>query len=252
VSRERTAVFALHAAVGAAIWRTHDRTPPERLYNSRRGGLSRAVIFLNYPTAIAAISTLPHAGNRALAAAAAPLCAVVAVPGVVDERDMDARPHNIPAVAGIALLVLAGGRDLEGDGRLDRRRLFAAAALIAMATPWILADLGVQTRGMAQPTPSEPGIDRVHIGHHEGLDGVLLALGALLLSRRRTPHWHRLLLALQLSYGTAVAAQDAWHEQVVKRGWASRRLPDVIRPAPTRAWAGLLACTPILRRSLIG
>jgi hypothetical protein len=252
VSRERAAVIALHAAVGAAIWRTHGRTPPKRLYNSRRGGLSRAVVFLNYPTAVAAIATLPHARHRALAIAAAPLCAVVALPGVVDEGDLDARPGNIPAVAGVVLAVLAGGRNLQSDGRLDGRRLVAAAALGAVAAPWILAEVGVQTRGMAEPSPSEPGIDRVHVGHHEGMDGVLLALGALLLARRRTPSWHRHLLALQLAYGTAVAAQDAWHEQVVKRGWASRRLPDVIRPAPTRAWAGLLASAPIVRRSLIG
>jgi hypothetical protein len=252
VSRERAVVIALHAVVGAAIWRTHGRTAPERLYNSRRGGLSRTVVFLNYPTAVTAIASLPHARRRALAAAAAPLCAAVALPGVVDESDLDARRRNVPAIVGVALAVLAGGRDLESDGRLDRRRLLAAAALLAIASPWILAELGVQTAGMAEPTPSEPHIDRVHIGHHEGMDGVLLAVDALLLARRRTPGWHRHLLGLQLAYGAAVAAQDAWHEQVVKRGWASRRLPDVIRPAPTPAWAGLLACAPIVRRALIG
>jgi hypothetical protein len=252
VSRERTCVYLMHAAVGAAIWRTHGRTPPERLYNSRRGGVSRAAVFVNYPTAVAAIATLPHARRRAVAAASAPLCAVVALPGVVDERNLDARWRNLPAIAGVALAVLAGGRALESDPRLDRRRLAAAAVLIVIAAPWILAELGVQTAGMAEPTPGEPHIDRVHVGHHEGMDGLLLALGALILARRRSAGWHRLHLALQLAYGAAVTAQDAWHEQVVKRGLATRRLPDVIRPRPTRAWAGLLACTPLVRRVFIG
>jgi hypothetical protein len=252
VSRERTAVVALHAAVAAAIWRTHAGTPPERLYNSRRGGLSRVVVFLNYPCAVTAVATLPHARRRWAAALAAPLCAVAALPGVVDERDLDAHLRNVPAAAGVALAVLAGGRRLEREPGMDGRRLLAAAALVAVAAPWILAELGVQTAGMSAPTPDAPAIDRVHLGHHEGMDGTLLALGALLLARRRTPAWHRSLLALQLAYGAAVAAQDAWLEQVVKRGWARRRLPDVIRPGPTPAWGCLLACTPLLRRALVG
>lgn len=253
MSRERAAVIALHAGVAAAIWRTHGRTPPERLYNSRRGGASRVAVFLNYPTAVAALATLPHARRRAIAAASAPLCAVVALPGVVDEHDLDAHARNIPAIAGVLLAVLAGGRDaLEPARQLDRRRLVAAATLVALAVPWILAELGRQTRGMAQPTPGDPAVDRVHVGHHEGMDGVLLALGALLLARRRTPCWHRHFLGLQLAYGAAVAAQDAWLEQVVKRGWARRRLPDVIRPAPTRAWGGLIASSAVARRVLIG
>ena len=45
-------------------------------------------------------------------------------------------------------------------------------------------------------------------------------------------------LALMLTYGVAVAAQDAWLEQVVKRGWTSRRMPDVVRPALRRRRLG--------------
>ena len=120
-----------------------------------------------------------------------------------------------------------------------------------MSLPWLLAGAGVQTAGMAQPTPGEPGVDRIHLGHHEGLDGALLAWDALLLSRRRTGTVHSWYLALMLTYGVAVAAQDAWHEQAVKRGWTSRRIPDVVRPAASHAWAALLAATPLVRRLLI-
>jgi hypothetical protein len=55
-----------------------------------------------------------------------------------------------------------------------------------------------------------------------------------------------------VSYGAAVAAQDAWYEQVVKPGHTDRRLPRVIRPAATPAWAGLLASVPLVRRVVIG
>jgi hypothetical protein len=121
-----------------------------------------------------------------------------------------------------------------------------------MSPPWLLAELGIQTAGMRRPTPDEPGVDRVHIGHHEGMDGVLLALDSLLLSRRRSGAWHRRLLALTFAYGVMVAAQDAWYEQVVKPGHARRRLPQVIRPQVSPAWAGLLASVPLVRRLVIG
>ncbi len=253
MSSERRAVWALHGAVAGMIAWTHSRTPADRLYRSQRGGLSRAMVFANYPTAVAAIATLPHARRRRLALLALPLCATTAIPGVIDERDLDARWVNVPALAGVALALTAGERGSapQRDGR-DRRRLIAGLSLICITPHWLLAGLGIQTAGMRRPTPAEPGVDRVHIGHHEGLDGVLLALDALLLSRRSSGRWHRRLLALTFAYGTAVAAQDAWHEQVVKPGHAARRLPQVSRPAASPAWAGLLASAPLVRRLVIG
>lgn len=245
-------MWALHGAVAGMIVWTHSRTPPHRLYRSQRGGWSRAVVFANYPAAIAAIAMLPHARRRKAAAFALPLCATVAVPGVVDDGDLDAHWRNAPALVGVALACAAGEREsLRSEGG-DPRRLLVAAPLIAVSAPWLLAGLGLQTRGMRQPTPGEPGVDRVHVGHHEGLDGVLLALDALLLSRRRSGRWHRRLLALMVSYGAAVAAQDAWYEQVVKPGHSHRRLPQVSRPTMTPAWGGLLASVPLVRRLVIG
>src|SRR3954452_2642016 len=235
---DRRAVFALHAAAASAIAVTHSRVPPERLYNSRRGGLSRAAVFGCFPTAVAAVATLPCSRGK-LRLAALPLCATVAIPGVVDERELDVHLRNAPGLAGVALAALAPPAPLEPRVRGSRLRAAVAGALAAVSVPWLLAGAGVQTAGMAQPTPDEPGVDRVHLGHHEGLDGALLAWDALLLSRRRTGRLHGWYLALMLTYGTAVAAQDAWLEQVVKRGWTDRRLPDLVRPAPTPAWAAL-------------
>ena len=248
---DRRAVFALHAAVAAAIAVTHSRVPADRLYNTRRGGLSRAAVFGCFPTAIAAVGTLPRSRGR-LRLAALPLCATVALPGVVDEHHLDARPRNAPGLTGVALAALASSADAPPLHRgRSRLRPALAIGLAVISAPWLLAGVGRQTAGMAQPTPGEPGVDRVHLGHHEGLDGALLAWDALLLSRRRTGTAHSWYLALMLTYGVAVAAQDAWLEQVVKRGWTRRRMPDVIRPSPTPAWAALLAATPVVRRRLI-
>ncbi len=104
---------------------------------------------------------------------------------------------------------------------------------------------------MAQPTPGEPGVDRVHLGHHEGLDGALLAWDALLLSRRRTGTVHSWYLALMLTYGVAVAAQDAWLEQVVKRGWTQPADPRRRQARPDARLGRAAAATPLVRRLLI-
>jgi len=252
MSAERRAVWALHGAIAGMIVWTYSRTPPRRLYHSRGGGLSRAVVFANYPTAVAAIATLPHARRRRIALLALPLCATTALPGVVDERDLDARWLNAPPLAGVALALAAGERPSAASPGGGRRRALAALPAVCMAPPWLLAELGIQTAGMRHPTPAEPAVDRVHLGHPEGMAGVLLAIDALLLSRRRSGTWHRRLLALMFAYGVMVAAQDAWYEQIVKPGHARRRLPQVIRPAASPSWAGLLASVPLVRRIVIG
>jgi hypothetical protein len=47
-------------------------------------------------------------------------------------------------------------------------------------------------------------------------------------------------------YGLAIAANDLWGEQVVKRGWISIGIPSVLRPAATTAWGVVLAATVVL------
>src|SRR3954471_16972156 len=125
---DRRAVFTLHAAVAAAIAVTQSRVPPARLYNTRRGGLSRAAVFGCFPTAVAAVATLPRSRGR-LRLAALPLCATVALPGVVDERDLDVHVRNVPGLAGVALAACAPPATPRPRVRGGRARTGLAVAL---------------------------------------------------------------------------------------------------------------------------
>jgi hypothetical protein len=53
-------------------------------------------------------------------------------------------------------------------------------------------------------------------------------------------------LAVLLAYGVLVSANDGWNEQVVKRGWTSSGIPDVITPAASAGWAILLVAAAVL------
>jgi hypothetical protein len=46
-----------------------------------------------------------------------------------------------------------------------------------------------------------------------------------------------------LVYGLALALEDFWLEQLYKRDVTSIRLPNMIRPDASPAWAGILAAT---------
>ena len=268
--REVLLVWGLFAAVALAIAVTYGRLPTSELYNvdveGLAGGLGRALVFLNYPTALAAIAVLLVVADRlgrpetsALAAFAGVLCAVVAWPGVVDQADLDARPVNaIPALGvavAAALTALAVGRGGLGKRALQTRwdalRIALAALLVVAALPWIAADLGFSLGGPflsdePRPEPGQPQLIAVHLGHHHGLDGTLLALTALVLSRvvpqtsRRVRPVLAFYLALMLVYGLANALQDFWLEQLVKRGTTSLDLPEMTRPGLTPAWAAIV------------
>ena len=47
------------------------------------------------------------------------------------------------------------------------------------------------------------------------------------------------------AYGIANIANDAWFEQVVKRGWTNWAIPSVLRPDLTIAW-GLIVLGAVL------
>jgi hypothetical protein len=276
--REVLGVWALFAAVGAAICVTYARLPAEDLYHVSRtgleGGLSRVVVFTNWPLALVAPAlgamAAARIGGRAaamLAVVGAVLCAAVAVPGVVDQSDLDARPANAPAAVGVglavALTVAAWRRRGIGRrhplGRGDAVRLGVVALLGAAAIPWIAAELGFFLDGvpvigsvfLTGEVVRDPGgtelLPAVHLGDHHGLVGVLLAASALLLSRplfRLQPGALRSGLSayfsLMLAYGLTLAVQDFWFEQLVKRGTTSHAIPSVIRPAASPTWAAIL------------
>src|ERR671935_423565 len=254
-------LWAMFAVVAVEIVVTYSRIPPAKLYSVSGTGLGagfgRALVFLNFPVALAALPVVALAADRlrrapALVAAvvAAGLCAVVFRPGVVDQYDLDARPVNALPAAGVALAVALS---LAAGLHRERLRLRAApAVLLLLALPWLAADLGfhldgVPVLGWIFLTGKVVGVRAaVHLGHHHGMDGVLLTFAALLLvplaRRVRTPALRLLVgayLGLEVAYGLANAAQDGWLEQVAKRGWTTHVMPGVLRPSATLPWLGI-------------
>ena len=224
-------LWAMFAVVAVEIVVTYSRIPPAKLYSVSGTGLGagfgRALVFLNFPVALAALPVVALAADRlrrapALVAAvvAAGLCAVVFRPGVVDQYDLDARRVNALPAAGVALAVALS---LAAGLHRERVRISAVPGLLLLlAIPWLAADLGFH------------------------LDGVLLAFAALLLvplaRRIRAPALRLvvgLYLGLEIAYGLANTAQDAWLEQVAKRGWTTHVIPSVLRPALTLPWLGI-------------
>jgi hypothetical protein len=233
------------------------------------GGLGRALVFLNYPFVLAAIPTLAVSLDRlepkrawlALAAVAVVLGGVVVAPGVVEQEDLDAKPVNSLPALGVALALALSLLALRrgGLGYVARRlpgdpaRLMLAAVLLVAAIPWLFAELGFYAPWPffgeeLRPEPGDPTLRAVHLGRHHGMDGVLLTLTVLALSRvlpQLRREWLRQVLAVYLSvllaYGLANAVQDFWLEQVVKRGWTDERLPTMTQPSFSIAWALLIA-----------
>jgi hypothetical protein len=274
---EMWGVWGLYIAVAVEIVVTYSRTPLHELYHVSEGGFGggagRALVFLNYSTALVAIALAVLAadgrGGRAAAAVAAvaiALCAWVFVPGVVDQSDLDAKPVNAVAAAGVAValalgLAAAGPRTTRGRLPGDRLRIAIAAVLFLAAIPWLAADLGfsldhtplgsVYQTGELRRQPGVPGLHpAVHLGHHHGMDGTLLAWSALVLSRvavgvraARVRTALLLYLSLMLVYGVANAAQDFWLEQAVKRGWTETEIPSVLQPDLDLAWGVIVLAT---------
>jgi len=275
---EAIGVWCLFALVALAILITYSRLPPASLYHTSGGGLeggaSRALVFAGFPIALVAVplAWISVARLRTWLAVATGLlctvlCATVGLPGVIDQADLDARPVNALAGAGalLALGLTAAALRRGGIGasarfqRSDWLRIAVATVLVFAALPWVWAELGYYVNDAPvvgdpfiaeQIKPSlggEPSLHAVHLGHHHGLDGILLALAGLFLSRvpGRMPRRGEgtalgIYVALLLTYGLANALQDGWNEQLVKRGTYDSKLPSVIRPDLSAAWLGIL------------
>ncbi len=267
------AVWAMFGVVAVAIAVTYARLPLEDLYNVSEGGvgggLGRALVFLNFPTSLAVpalvaipVDRLDRRSFDALALVAVALCLVVAVPGVVESGDLDAKPANAIPAAGVALalalalaaLVRTGAGTPPGRIGGDPVRVVLVSLLLVAAIPWVFAHLGVYVSdapGLGRvfmgdevvPEPGRPEIRAVHLGDHHGFDGTLLALAALVLSRElgrmRRPHLRLALaawLAPMLVYGLANALEDFWLEQLYKRGTTELRFPAMQRPDLGLEW----------------
>ncbi len=236
----------------------YTRLEPDQLYHVDRagdlaGGLSRVLTLLNYPIALAAIALAGIAGGpRLLVWASIALCALVAVPGVVDQGDLDARGINGLPTLGVAIAVGLTVAAVRRDGvsfvpaaRGDRLRLVIGALLLVAALPWLAAELGLYFPGdlfMGEEVPArDTEYTAVHLGFHHGYGGVLLALTALVLSRPPAGRSLRAYLSLMLAYGLANALQDTWNEQLWKREWVDREVASVLRPDVTWGWLAILA-----------
>jgi hypothetical protein len=264
---ELVAVGALFAAVLTATLVTYSRVSPAELYHVSHdgiaGGLGRALVELNFPDALVAVPVALIAidviGTRwaaVLGGLAVAACLVTAAPGVVDAGDLDAKAINVvPAlgvVLAVALVALAAPRLTTARPRLqgDVARLVLAAVIAVAAIPYWFAVLGFYAPDPVradEPTPGEP-IASVHLGNHEGMDGALIALAVLALSRltpwfagKRLATVTSWVLALLLTYGVANLIQDDWHEQVVKRGWTEHMYGTVTKPALSVPWLLILA-----------
>jgi len=247
---EIVAVWTLYIVDAVAILVTYSRLPARELYHVSGtglvGGLSRVLVFSNFSTALVAIAILAllvdRTSDRRVVVAAivgAILCAAVFWPGVVSEDDLDARPLNALSAIGVlvalvlTVLALRGGTAWSARRRGDVARVVVAVVALVLALPWISAEAGYFVDGRPE----------VHHGHHHGTDGVLLLLTALLLSRA-VPSMRRralrvatgLYLALMAAYGFGIAANDFWFEQIVKRGWTTWTIPNVLYPKASLAW----------------
>jgi len=258
-------VWTLYGLVALAIVVTYSRVPPEQLYhvshNGLAGGLGRALVFANYPVALVAPAVAAIAAGRlrrraatAVAALAVALCAVLLWPGVVEQRDLDAKLVNVVPAFGVALVIALSLATREKRRPLGGAKAVAVLALAALSIPWLAAELGAHV-GLGFFLSGEPrlhGADpephaAVHLGDHHGFVGVLLVVTALLLwptladiRGRRLREVTRAYLGLMVAYGLVNAANDFWLEQVVKRGWSNREIPGAVEPQLAPIWGAIV------------
>jgi len=273
------AVWILFGTTAVFVFITYWRLPPAVLWKTTNtgfvGGAGRAFVFISFSAAVAAVATLPIVTDRLanrrayfLGAGALVLCATVAYPGVQTESHLDPKWSNTFAVVGVALAVALtawasrnGRREPAHATRSgDRSRLIVGGIALFFAAPYIAAELGFFLDGVpvlgslfiTGAIRPEPGAGyshaAVHHGHHHGMDGFLLLITALLLSRLvgriRQPALRAVTgfyLALMLVYGATNQVQDLWTEQIVKRGWTNWEIPNVLHPSASAAWAAMVA-----------
>jgi WD40-like Beta Propeller Repeat len=271
--REIAALWTLYLLVAAEVFATYARLPVRDLYhvseNGRAAGAGRALVFLNWPTALVAIPMVALVAAQArsrtisrLALLSVVLSAAVFWPGVVDEADLDAKWVNaIPAVGvllALALTVFVIARSGFGPRTRaagDRVRLVTALVLALLSLPWIAADLGFSILG-SDKWYAGFGHARlhhhVHPGNHHGMVGTLLAVTAIVLSRMLGNLGPRLraalgvYLAVLLFYGLGNFANDFWLEQLVKRGVTNWQVPSMIAPAANIPWLVLLVLAALV------
>jgi hypothetical protein len=282
---EVAVVWLMFLADAVAMFVTYSRVPASELYHVSHsglaGGASRVLVFSNFSVALVAIAVLLVLADRqrgwiqGIVAAGVGLCAAVFWPGVVDQANLDAKPVNAVAAVGVLVAFALTVRELRRPWGLvrprawqtgDRLRMVVAGVALFLALPWLAAELGFFLNGVplvgwlfqtGRYLPTANGLPpfppAVHHGHHHGLDGTLLLLTAVLLSRLVSSLQNRRLrlmvgayLALMASYGVGNIANDFWIEQVWKRRWTTWQIPSVLRPDASVAWGVIVICAVVL------
>ncbi len=177
-------VWAAWGVVGVAMLVTYSRVDPKDLYHVSGsglvdGGLSRVLVYSNFPVALVAALlgglAARRLDRRAAGVVCVALCAVVAVPGVVSQSNLDAKWVNAVPALGVAIALALELKAEPQRVHVGRRTLAAVGALGLLSLVWIAAELGFhETFGVflaGQPRPVEAA---VHLGNHHGLDGAML------------------------------------------------------------------------------
>ena len=132
-----------------------------------------------------------------------------------------------------------------------------------MSIPWIAAILGFYLPDgifiMERPGLEADGtvIAAVHLGQHHGFVGSLIVGSALLLSRPRMPAGRlaiaaRLYVSVAFAYGAVNLVQDAWNEQLVKRGPVDWQIPSALHPTIAPVWVVVLGLAVVIALVLHG
>lgn len=273
---EALATWALWALVTLLVLATYSRVDPAETYNVSRdgvaGGLSRALTVVNFPIGLVAIALILVAmaalPRRVWSVAVPGIALCVTIPFFNEQANLDAHWGNaIPAlgVAIAACLTVAAtrraGTAFAPRQPWDAARVVAAVVVLLVSLPWLTAELGFHFPGdvfMGEELGTEKDgtmIAAVHLGHHHGQDGSLLVLTALLLSRvvvseRRLRAVVQCTLGLMLAYGAVNLVQDAWNEQLFKRGWTETSIPSAILPSLTPIWLIVIALATVAALAL--
>jgi hypothetical protein len=258
------AIWALLGVFALLTFVTYARLPSEELYNVSRegiaGGASRTLVYLNFPVAFVAIGVLVLSLERLrgslawLAGLGIALCAVAAIPGVLDQGDLDARWVNAVPAAGVAIAVALSLFVVRDTLSLDPLRIWIAVALAVMSIPWLFAETGFFAPDpiYADEVPIGETLEAVHLGGHHGTYGVLMALAALALSTVARRRVTSALLALLLAYGLVIAVEDFWHEQIDKRGAVDWAFPSLLQPELEWGWLGVLVAAALIEAFWFG
>jgi hypothetical protein len=263
---EALATWALWGVLMVCVVITYSRLPPAETYHVSReglaGGLSRALTVANFPFGLVAIALMLVAmaalPRRVWWVAGVGIALCATIPLFNEQANLDAHWGNaIPAVGvAIAAILTVAATRRAGSAFAPRQpwdttRIVVAIAVLLVSLPWLTAEVGIHFPGdffMGEELGMEKDgtvIAAVHLGHHHGLDGAALVLTALLLSRVAVPTF-RLRLAVQayvglmLAYGSVNFVQDAWNEQLYKRGWTGTSIPSAILPSLTPIWLVIL------------